>query len=180
MRQLMHANSNCKMLCFWGVADLLGNSIECLHMISSHACSWCRSDCLVQLGPSSLDAILFGLDQPLYLSLLIFICCTSLLFSSGSPFQFFLFSWLFLTCASKSVCLQFHSVCMTESSASVDKSQCNTNRCDFIWPEIRIPESSRSPLMSVAYMLPFFHWRFMFFHVWQLSVETCTWQHRSL
>lgn len=77
VRQLIHANSNCKMLCFWGVADLLGKAIECLHMISSHACSWCRSDCLVQLGPSSLDAILFGLDQPLYYSLLIFTCCTS-------------------------------------------------------------------------------------------------------
>lgn len=112
--------------------DLLDKGIECLHIISSHACSWCCSDCLIQLGPSSLDAILFGLDQPLYLSLLIFTCCTSLLFSSSSPFWFFLLSWLFLTIfKSKSVCLQFHSVCMTESSTSVDKSQCNTDRCDF-------------------------------------------------
>lgn len=85
MRQLMHANSNCKMLCFWGVADLLGNAIEWLSIISSHACSWCRSDCLIQLGPSSLDAILFGLDQPLYLSLLILLYFSSILFRFSFP-----------------------------------------------------------------------------------------------
>ena len=124
---------------------------------------------------------LTSLSTYLYLSLLAVLLFYSLPVLLSGSFCFHGSFWRYLSLsASKSVCLQFHSVCMAESSASVDKSQCNTNRCDFIWPEIRIPESSRSPLMSVVYILPFFHWRFMFLHVWQFSVETCTWQHRSL
>ncbi len=59
--------------------DLLGKA-KCLQIISSHACTRCRSDC------SSSDSVLVLLMHWDFIwpSLLYFTCFTSLLFSSGS------------------------------------------------------------------------------------------------